>query len=172
MFPETWRKHWALDEDPFVHEDADKDPVLAKIDSFAVNSAFDRIFGDPRTPRPGDVFGEKGSGKSGLRLAMQRRLAAHNEVHKEAPVFVTVYSDFDYYLDHVRQFEGIEAGTTRTSARLVERFGLVDHLDAILSLGVTQLVDDVTEDKRRGGRRLGRKQKNDLPYSQNRAMSR
>ena len=161
MFPETWRKHWALDEDPFVHEDADKDPVLSKIDAVAVNSSFDRIFGDPRTPRPGVVFGEKGSGKSGLRLAMQRRLEAHNELHTESRVFVSVYSDFDYYLDHVRQFEGIQAGTARTSAKLAECFGLIDHLDAILSLGVTQLVDDIVEKKRRG-RRLDRKHKNDF----------
>ena len=76
MFAHTWRRHWGLDEDPFVQEDADKDPVLARVPLEAVHSSFDRLYGSPDTPGPGIVFGEKGSGKSGLRLAMRRRLEA------------------------------------------------------------------------------------------------
>ena len=78
MFPHTWRHHWALDEDPFVQEDADKDTVLARLPIEAVHSSFDRLYGTPDSPAPGIVFGEKGSGKSSLRLAMKRRLASES----------------------------------------------------------------------------------------------
>ncbi|MEE2938767.1 MAG: hypothetical protein VX460_00140, partial [Planctomycetota bacterium] len=74
MFPHTWRHHWSLDEDPFVQEDADKDPVLRRVPAEAVHSSFDRLYGSVEAPGPGVVFGEKGSGKSSLRLAMKRRL--------------------------------------------------------------------------------------------------
>ena len=65
MFIETWRKHWGLSQDPFACEDADKDLILTRMDSSAVHSGFDRLFGDPESPAPGIIFGEKGSGKSG-----------------------------------------------------------------------------------------------------------
>ncbi len=53
MFADNWRDHWKLKEEPFVHEDADKDPVLAKLNAAAVHSSFDRLFGDPASPVPG-----------------------------------------------------------------------------------------------------------------------
>ncbi|HIF22198.1 MAG TPA: hypothetical protein EYQ27_09900 [Gemmatimonadetes bacterium] len=77
MFAKTWRDHWNLSEDPFAFEDADKDPFVTRVDASAVHSSFDRIFGNADTPAPGIVFGEKGSGKSGLRLAMQRGIEKH-----------------------------------------------------------------------------------------------
>ncbi|MEC8494302.1 MAG: hypothetical protein VXZ39_05230, partial [Planctomycetota bacterium] len=61
MFPHTWRRHWSLDEDPFVQEDADKDPVLRRVPAEAVHSSFDRLYGSVEAPGPGVVFGEKGS---------------------------------------------------------------------------------------------------------------
>ncbi|MCP3919712.1 MAG: hypothetical protein GY711_29615 [bacterium] len=161
MFAEIWRRHWSLNEAPFAHEDADKDPVLAKLDAFAVHSCFDRIFGDPEAPGPGVVFGEKGSGKSGLRLAVERRLEDYNEAHPEARVFSIVYSDFDVFLDRVRQAENIAPGKPTTTPKLIERFDMADHLDAILSMGVTQLVDGLVEDKAQA-RQLDKKHKADL----------
>lgn len=47
MFPHTWRQHWSLEEDPFVQEDADRDPILARVPRTAVHSSFDRLFGSP-----------------------------------------------------------------------------------------------------------------------------
>ena len=143
MFADIWREHWGLKEEPFVHEDADKDPVLARLNAAAVHSSFDRLFGDPASPVPGIVFGEKGSGKSGLRRTMQRRLKAYSEAHPDQRTLVVEYIDFDPYLESLRRNTGIAAGKKNTSAKLVEALQRSDHLDAILSLGVTQYCDEL-----------------------------
>ncbi len=160
MFAETWRRHWGLEQDPFAHEDADKDPVLSRVDSRAVHSCFDRVYGDPGTPGPGIVFGEKGSGKSGLRLAVQRHLDAHNEAHPDAAVFRIEYSEFDVYLDNFRRAAHISGRASKTPLELIDRWRLSDHLDGILSLGVTTLFDELIEGKR-SPKGMTRKQKLD-----------
>ena len=106
MFTQTWRTHWGLSADPFACEDADKDLVLGQIDLGAVHSGFDRVFGDPRSPSPGIVFGEKGSGKSGLRLMMKRRLAEHNAAHPDARVFTVEYIDLNPFIEQVARTVG------------------------------------------------------------------
>ena len=161
MFAQTWRNHWGLTEDPFAHEDADKDPVLARVDSQAVHSAFDRVFGHPSTPGPAIIFGEKGSGKSGLRLSIQRRIAAHNEANPDARIFDVEYSEFDRFLEGFRHNARLSADIRRSGGELVSRFGLADHLDCILSAGTTELVDNVLGSKKKP-KGLGRKQKLDL----------
>lgn len=155
MFPHTWRNHWALDEDPFVQEDADKDPVLAKVPVQAVHSSFDRLYGSPDAPSPGIVFGEKGSGKSSLRLAMKRRLA-------DEPVFVVEYTEFDSFLTEARKADRLPPDAPKTSRRVVERFSLSDHVDAILSLGVTKLANEVLAGKRSRATELSKKHKTTL----------
>jgi len=141
MFNETWRKHWGLLEDPFACEDADKDHVLDAVDTAAVHSGFDRVFGNPRVPAPAIVFGEKGSGKSGLRRMMERRIAAHNEAMPNARAFTTEYIDFDRYLEHVRLSLRASRDGSDAGAQVTDAWTITDHLDAILSLGVTELVD-------------------------------
>ncbi|MEO0660079.1 MAG: hypothetical protein AAFZ87_00945 [Planctomycetota bacterium] len=138
MFPHTWRAHWALDEDPFVQEDADKDPVLARIPDTAVHSSFDRLFGSAGSPAPGVVFGEKGSGKSSLRLAMRRRLAAES-------AFFVEYVEFDSFLTEARKADRLPPSAPKTARKVVDRFSLTDHVDALLSLGTTKLVDSILD---------------------------
>ena len=152
MFPHTWRNHWALDEDPFVQEDADKDPVLAKVPVQAVHSSFDRLYGSTDAPSPGIVFGEKGSGKSSLRLAMKRRL-------EDEPVFVVEYIEFDSFLTEARKADRLPPDAPKTSRRVVERFSLSDHIDAILSLGVTKLANEVLAGERPRATELPKKHK-------------
>ena len=67
MFPETWRRRWGLQEAPFLHDDADSDPLLERVDRWAVHGVFERLH---RGAAPGPsalVFGLRGSGKSALR---------------------------------------------------------------------------------------------------------
>jgi len=161
MFAQTWRKHWGLSAEPFVHEDADKDPILSKIDAAAAHSAFDRIYGNPETPGPGIVFGEKGSGKSGLRLALQRRITEHNQKHPDSRVFVVDYTSFDYFLDQYRQAAKLPPVANKSVPKVLDRFGIADHLDSILSVGVTTLTDELI-DGSKAGKKLDRKQKIDL----------
>ena len=143
MFPHTWRQHWSLDEDPFVQEDADKDPVLRRVPAEAVHSSFDRLYGSVEAPGPGVVFGEKGSGKSSLRLAMKRRL-------DEESAFAVEYIEFDSFLSEARKSDRLPPDGPKTASRVVERFGLSDHVDAMLSLGITKLVEEVLAGKRPG----------------------
>ncbi len=161
MFADNWRDHWKLKEEPFVHEDADKDPVLAKLNAAAVHSSFDRLFGDPASPVPGIVFGEKGSGKSGLRRTMRRRLQDYNEGHPKERAFAVEYIDFDPFLESMRRHENIGAGSKKTTPKLLETWQRADHMDAILSLGITRLVDGITKDSSEG-RKLDSRCKRDL----------
>lgn len=161
MFTQKWRDHWGLTRDPFSCEDADKDPVLGEIDPSAVHSGFDRIFGNPDVPSPGIVFGEKGSGKSGLRLMMRRRISTHNKSHPQQKVFQVQYIDFDVQMEQMRQSIRASSDPRKASKAVVNAWRLSDHLDAILSLGVTSLLDNCLE----GGERpvdFTRKQKIDL----------
>lgn len=152
MFTQEWRDHWALRGDPFACEDADKDFVLAEIDSTAVHSGFDRIYGDPRMPAPGIVFGEKGSGKSGLRLMMARRLAEHNANRDEGRIFVVEYIDFNSYLERFR------ARGSQEPADVLAEWSVSDHLDCLLSLATTKLVD-LALDEKASHQKLTRKQR-------------
>lgn len=145
MFAQKWREYWGLASDPFACEDADKDIILSEIDIGAVHSGFDRIFGDPRAPSPGIVFGEKGSGKSGLRRMMRRRIATYNERHPDARVFDIEYIDFNGYIDEVAKSVGAPSGEGHTAPGVIGQWEIADHLDGILSLGVTKLVDEVLD---------------------------
>lgn len=145
MFTQTWRDRWGLREDPFACEDADKDHLLAEIDVAAVHSGFDRIYGTPREPSPGIVFGEKGSGKSGLRRMMGRRLADHNRSAPDERVFAVEYIDFDGYFEAFRRSLGAPHDSPKVAEALTKRWQLSDHVDAILSLGTTKLVHDAID---------------------------
>lgn len=161
MFTQKWRDHWGLARDPFACEDADKDPVLSQIDPSAVHSGFDRVFGNPEVPSPGIVFGEKGSGKSGLRLMMRRRIANHNKAHPQAKVFQVEYIDFDVQMEQLRQSIRASHDPRKAAKAVVEAWKLSDHLDAILALGVTRLLDSCLNDGERPVD-FTRKQKVDL----------
>ena len=161
MFIETWRSHWGLRHDPFASEDADKDVVLGLTEVRAVHSAFDRLFGDPQSPAPGIVFGEKGSGKSCLRLHVRRRLESYNQEHAGARVMCTDYAEFDGFLE---RFKNAVAGRQDSVASaVIEHWTTADHLDCMLSLGVTRLVEELFEkDAAIDKKSLTRKQKIDL----------
>ncbi|MEM8714053.1 MAG: hypothetical protein AAGG01_24175, partial [Planctomycetota bacterium] len=158
MFPHTWRHHWALDEDPFVQEDADKDTVLARVPREAVHSSFDRLYGSTEAPGPGIVFGEKGSGKSSLRLAMKRRLAED----ASAGAFAVEYIEFDSFLTEARKADRLPPNGPKTPRRVVERFLLADHIDAMLSLGVTKLACEIADGKHPGAAAMSPKHKASL----------
>ena len=90
------------------------------------------------------MFGEKGSGKSSLRLTMRRHLEAFNESRtgKDGLIFTTEYVDFDGLLEQFRRSTGAGGDPGAVAKRVRERWATADHLDAILSGGVTRLVDE------------------------------
>ncbi len=90
------------------------------------------------------VFGEKGSGKTAIRLQLARHLTDYNAEHPEHQVFVVAVRRFQRLLD---RFRDRFSGRRRRADRALEQWRLWDHIDAILSLAVTQLVDRILENK-------------------------
>ena len=141
--------HHSITSNPFADEDAQTDPVFKShcIDH-SYHPAWDKIFGNPMEPATAIVFGEKGAGKTALRLQVARHLEEYNRAHPNARVFVVEYDDFNPFLD--RFHDRVSVRQRRRHAGL-DAWKLWDHMDSLLSLAVTQLVDRVLGE--RGGRR-------------------
>lgn len=135
-------EHHGIGSNPFADEDAQTDQVFKGGCIRAIyHPAWDKIYGDPADPATAVVFGEKGSGKTALRLQLIRHLADFNADHPEHQVLVTEYDDFNPYLDRFRE----RLGGRRRTEKMLERWRLWDHMDAILALAVTQVVDRALE---------------------------
>lgn len=161
MFTQKWKDHWGLIDDPFACEDADKDMLLSEIETSAVHSSFDRMFGNPAMPSPAIVFGEKGSGKSALRLIMRRRIQEYNEQNPDHKIFNVEYIEFNNFIEYFRRSIRASKDDRQAAHAVVENWTIADHLDAMLSLGVTKFIDTLLESKSQA-RNLSKKQKVDL----------
>jgi hypothetical protein len=150
-------EHHGIAGNPFAEEDAQTDAVF-KRDCLETtfHPAWDKILGSPSDPSTSIVFGEKGSGKTALKLQMVRQFERHNDAHPEARSFVVLYDDFNPFLD---RFVG-RVARGRSVEKTLAQWKLWDHMDAILSLAMTQLVTDLVGEKR--STRLTRPQARDL----------
>ena len=137
--------HYGIASNPFADEDAQTDLVFK---GACIRNTFhptwDKIYGDPSEPATAVVFGEKGSGKTAIRLQLARHLADYNAEHPDKQVFVVAYDDFNAFLD---RFRDRFSGRRRRAERMLEQWRLWDHIDAILSLAVTQLTDRILENR-------------------------
>lgn len=132
-------EHHGIQANPFADEDAQTDLVFkSACIRTTYHPAWDKIYGDPAEPATAVVFGEKGSGKTALRLQMVQHLADYNANHPQSQVFVVCYDDFNPFLDRLRERF---SGRRRRADRVLGQWRLWDHMDAVLSLAVTQLVD-------------------------------
>ncbi|MFA7236749.1 MAG: hypothetical protein WC058_07795 [Phycisphaeraceae bacterium] len=140
MHVQTFLKHWAIVENPFSAEEARDDPVFARLlDEGTAHPEFEKVMGQPDRPRAAVVFGEKGSGKTALRLMMERRIERYNSERTDHLAWVVRYDDLNGLLDQLSHRR--RSGRARQAEEVLKRLRLVDHLDAILSLAVTRLVD-------------------------------
>ncbi|MBL0921277.1 MAG: hypothetical protein IBJ10_04010 [Phycisphaerales bacterium] len=128
--------HWAIAEDPFRAEEARQDPVFMRLEDPVGHPDLEKILGDVRSPATSIVFGEKGSGKTALRLQLERRIRRHNASHPDAPALLVPYDDLNPVLD--RFHERNKADDYLTSLRKLQ---LIDHMDGILSAAVTRALD-------------------------------
>ena len=137
--------HHGIDATPFADEDAQTGLVFK---GSCIRSVFhptwDKIYGEPSEPASSVVFGEKGSGKTAIRLQIVRHLDDFNADHPEGQVFVVAYDDFNPYID---RFRDRCSRRNRRPDRMLARWRLWDHIDAILSSAVTQLVDRILDIK-------------------------
>lgn len=128
--------HHGVTTNPFAAEEASLDPVFDRmIDGPAMHPDFAKVLGRIDKPSGAVVFGEKGSGKTAIRLMTDRHVAHHNQSHPDRRVLLVPYDDLNPILDRMtRWFKGDELA-------MLDHIGLADHQDAILSRAVTRLVD-------------------------------
>lgn len=139
--------HHGIGENPFSQEDALSDHVFRDHCLEGTrHPAWDKIFGSPENLATSVVFGQKGSGKTALRLQIVERLEHHNSEHPDSRVFIIEYDDFNPFLDCFRERL---RGRKRKPERALSYWRLWDHMDAILSLGVTQLVAQIVHNGRK-----------------------
>lgn len=133
-------EHHGIAMNPFAEEDAQTDPVFKnRCRDNTFHPVWDKVFGDPADPATSIVFGEKGAGKTALRLQIMGRVADYNAKHQTGRLWVIEYDDFNPFLD--RFADRLSARKQRDPAKVLADWKLWDHIDAILSLAVTNLVD-------------------------------
>ncbi|MEQ8850754.1 MAG: hypothetical protein RIB32_03115 [Phycisphaerales bacterium] len=140
--------HWRLAEHPFVAEEARHDPVFARLEyDAAAHPDFGKVLGDLSRPSTAIVFGEKGSGKTAIRLQLERRLDEHNTASPDRRIMLVAYDDLNPMLDRLAHRLGVdERSDEKETLRALKRIRLVDHIDGILHVAVTRVVDGLLGD--------------------------
>ena len=152
-------EHWSIVENPFRDEEARHDAIFARMGitpkvhsecvedetpgmsslalprSQSTHPDFEKILGDISHPSTSIVFGEKGSGKTAIRLQLASKIDKHNREHPESQVFLIPYDDLNAALDRFNSTLGSKKdGNPFASMRLV------DHMDAILGIGTARIM--------------------------------
>ena len=143
MKTQQFLEHHGIRENPFGQEDAQADHVFKQHCLTSTHHpAWDKILGNPGEPSTSVVFGEKGAGKTAIRLQIVKQVSEYNETHPDSRVFIVEYDDFNPFLD---AFRDRLFGRNRNADRALRSWRLWDHMDAILSLGVTRLVSEILD---------------------------
>lgn len=139
---QSFLEHHGIVRNPFAEEDAQTDPVFKDhCISSAYHPIWDKVYGDPKDPSTSIVFGLKGSGKTAMRLQIDRHLQRYNQEHPNSRVFVIRYDDFNPFLDHF--CERMSRRTNKRPEKVLDAWRLWDHMDSILCIAVTDLVDRI-----------------------------
>ena len=162
---DSFLEHYGITENPFRAEEAKDDPIFKRMmaDGTSPHPDFQKVLGEVSQPNSAVVFGEKGSGKTAFRLLMQERIRAYNEQNPENQVWSVSYDNLNPVLDRYTHHSESEDD--------LSGFRLEDHMDAILSLATTKLVNKIlktggeepfTRKQRKRFRNLSRLQRVDL----------
>jgi hypothetical protein len=87
------------------------------------------VIGTLDHPHAAIVFGEKGAGKTALRLLIGKKVAQHNQEKPKRRVLLVPYDDMNPVLDLVARHRGGPGADA-----LMKGFRLPDHQDAMLRL--------------------------------------
>lgn len=135
MNADTFFQHHGITENPFAAEEARLDPIFERMPSGATSHPdFAKIMGQVAQPATSVVFGEKGSGKTAIRLMLGRAINRHNESPANKPILAVAYDDLNPVLDKLL------ASRKQKADAMLKNFRLEDHQDAILARAVTKLV--------------------------------
>lgn len=159
--------HWAIVENPFRGEEARQDPVFLRLEAASqagrggvapaadisgqnlpgatAHSDFEKIAGDFARPSSSIVFGEKGSGKTAIRLQLADRVSAYNAAHPQAKALWIGYDDLNPILG--RYMERSPRDKKSSTTDILGRLRLVDHIDGILTIVVPALVATLLKER-------------------------
>lgn len=140
----TFLEHWGLKEHPFRAEEARHDPVFARLSTGPMaHPDIEKLTGDLSRPASAVVFGEKGAGKTAMRMQLEQRIEQHNvDADVGDRLFVVRLDDLNGVLDRYAHAVDIEPGMDDKSiVKKLSKFRLADHIDAILQAAVPQLCD-------------------------------
>ena len=127
-----------LESNPFAAEEAAQDPVLTQSGDLCRHPDFGKIFGEPTHPSPAVVFGERGAGKTALRLQMEAAYRAYNKEQSDNRVLVLGHDNFDAMIGRIARHERL-----KNQSAALESITLSDHIDIVLHGIVPQLVDQL-----------------------------
>lgn len=145
-------EHWGIIENPFRGEEARHDAVFQrlgytdpgsaaprperKIALGSQHSDFEKILGEMTRPATSIVFGEKGSGKTAMRLQIEDRVLAHNAANPDSRVFIIPYDELNPFIAEINA----RYSSSKDPVSPFRKIRLVDHMDAMLSVAVDLLV--------------------------------
>lgn len=138
MNVDTFLAHHQLAQNPFAAEEARLDPVFDRLtETKLTHPDYPKIAGTPGRPSTSVVFGEKGTGKTAIRILMGKGIVQHNQDNPEAKTLLVPYDELNPVLDNLMRAKKQDA------KKLFETIRLADHQDAILSSAVTSLTDSI-----------------------------
>jgi hypothetical protein len=153
-------EHWSIVENPFRGEEARHDSIFARMGPptlltgqsevpapgevqlarpvvSSAHSDFEKILGELHRPSTSIVFGEKGAGKTAIRLQIASRIGRHNDEFPNSKVFMIPYDNLNSMLDHYVDRAGAKKDNPFSDVRLV------DHMDAMVSIGTGRIMNAI-----------------------------
>ena len=137
-------EHHKLGSNPFRAEEARQDVVFERIEQSCHHPDFEKILGDLHSPSSSIVFGERGSGKTAIRLQLEQSIESYNQANPDARCFPIFYDDFNAALSRY----GRATGSKDARGIKLKHFTLADHMDAMLAGIVPRLVDQAISGRR------------------------
>lgn len=150
MRVEKFLSEHRLFENPFEAEEARHDAVFDRlIDAGMSHPDLGKIIGKIDHPTTSIVFGDKGSGKTAIRLLIEQCINAHNAKFPDRRTLLVAYDDLNPVLDRVVARQGRRpSGKALSFAKLnLDVMRLEDHQDAVLSVAITSLLDRLFADR-------------------------
>lgn len=130
----SFLEYWKLKENPFLAEEARQDTVFGRLPESCGHPDFEKILGDLDHPATSIVFGEKGSGKTAIRLQIEAAVRRANQQAPHRRTLLIPYDDLNPILDRF-----VRRVRARDPDEALRQFRLLDHFDGVLGVAVTQL---------------------------------
>ena len=147
MNVESFFAHHQVRDNPFAAEEARLDPVFERLMSEGpLHPDFPKVLGRIDKPSTAVVFGEKGSGKTAIRLMLAEKIRHHNQAQSDGGrdqppgrrVLLVSYDELNPFLDNLMRSPAFGSNDVD---KALSRLRLADHQDAVLSLAVTRVIN-------------------------------